>query len=70
MLNKILCFLGLHDDQDRREVVFKSKLTETVNTWEKCRRCKRETKKMGFTHVGPIEFSIYSPPQREKGKGR
>jgi hypothetical protein len=57
-MKKLFCWLGFHKDEHQSEMVFKTDFTETFNSWEKCKWCGRETEKTGWTHFGPMKFSL------------
>ena len=52
--NKLLCFLGFHEEEDCSEVVYKDEFTETSNILTYCNRCGKIIDYSVSTTLGPI----------------
>lgn len=57
---KLLCLIGIHNNEFMQETVVKTKTVRINNVWDKCKRCGKESEKEGLTTFGPIKFSIVS----------
>lgn len=55
---KILCWLGLHDDDYESVRVAGDKFWQTSNNRWVCKRCGRKTEWTGSTTFGPIKFRL------------